>query len=88
VVSVTDRSGEARYPSFKGVVAARKKPVRRLDLADLGIEPGTVGLRGARTVVDHIAARPQRRAGAVVEDDGEGAGAGQLAAFLAAGAFI
>ncbi|MFF2765983.1 electron transfer flavoprotein subunit beta/FixA family protein, partial [Streptomyces bacillaris] len=38
VVSVTDQSGEARYPSFKGIMAAKKKPVQSLDLDDLGIE--------------------------------------------------
>ncbi|NEA06739.1 electron transfer flavoprotein subunit beta/FixA family protein, partial [Streptomyces sp. SID10692] len=38
VVSVTDQSGEARYPSFKGIMAAKKKPVESLDLEDLGLE--------------------------------------------------
>ncbi|MFJ2223496.1 electron transfer flavoprotein subunit beta/FixA family protein, partial [Streptomyces anulatus] len=37
VVSVTDQSGEARYPSFKGIMAAKKKPVESLDLDDLGL---------------------------------------------------
>ncbi|MEL5955945.1 electron transfer flavoprotein subunit beta/FixA family protein, partial [Streptomyces sp. CLV115] len=37
VVSVTDQSGEARYPSFKGIMAAKKKPVVSWDLDDLGI---------------------------------------------------
>ncbi|MGC5402176.1 electron transfer flavoprotein subunit beta, partial [Streptomyces sp. DT20] len=52
VVSVTDQSGEARYPSFKGIMAAKKKPVESLDLDDLGIEAGEVGLGGSWTVVD------------------------------------
>lgn len=46
VVSVTDQSGEARYPSFKGIMAAKKKPLRTLDLADLDIEADQVGHAG------------------------------------------
>ncbi|MDX3078663.1 electron transfer flavoprotein subunit beta/FixA family protein, partial [Streptomyces sp. MI02-7b] len=40
VVSVTDQSGEARYPSFKGIMAAKKKPVESLGLSDLGVDAG------------------------------------------------
>ncbi|MFE5406760.1 electron transfer flavoprotein subunit beta/FixA family protein [Streptomyces sp. NPDC056580] len=82
VVSVTDQSGEARYPSFKGIMAAKKKPVESWDLDDLGIEAGEVGLTGAWTAVETIAARPPRQAGTVVKDEGEGGT--RLAAFLAA----
>ncbi|MGW2326773.1 electron transfer flavoprotein subunit beta/FixA family protein, partial [Streptomyces sp. NPDC001700] len=52
VVSVTDQSGEARYPSFKGIMAAKKKPVTSWDLSDLDIEAEEVGLEGAWTKVD------------------------------------
>ncbi|MFE2887336.1 electron transfer flavoprotein subunit beta/FixA family protein [Streptomyces graminifolii] len=86
VISVTDQSGEARYPSFKGILAAKKKPVRTLDLTDLGITADQVGTAGARTAVESIVARPPRQAGTVVEDDGEGSR--QLAAFLSAHRFI
>jgi electron transfer flavoprotein beta subunit len=86
VVSVTDQSGEARYPSFKGIMAAKKKPVQSLDLDDLGIEPGEVGLAGAWSAVESVAARPARTAGTVVKDEGEGGT--RLAAFLAANKFI
>ena len=86
VVSVTDQSGEARYPSFKGIMAAKKKPVESLDLDDLGIEADEVGLAGAWTAVDSIAARPARTAGTIVKDEGEGGK--QLAEFLAAQKFI
>jgi electron transfer flavoprotein beta subunit len=81
VVSVTDRSGEARYPSFKGIMAAKKKPVTSWDLADLGIEAHQVGLHGACTVVDLADQRPAHAAGTIVKDDGEGGK--QLATFLA-----
>ncbi|MBL1120700.1 electron transfer flavoprotein subunit beta/FixA family protein [Streptomyces sp. 110] len=86
VVSVTDQSGEARYPSFKGIMAAKKKPVDSLDLDDLGIEAIEVGLGGAWTQVESISARPARTAGTIVRD--EGAGGKQLAEFLATRKFI
>ncbi|MFD8693190.1 electron transfer flavoprotein subunit beta/FixA family protein, partial [Streptomyces sp. NPDC059651] len=86
VVSVTDQSGEARYPSFKGIMAAKKKPVQSLDLDDLGIEADEVGLAGAWTAVDSAAQRPARTAGTIVKDEGEGGKA--LAEFLAGQKFI
>jgi electron transfer flavoprotein beta subunit len=86
VVSVTDQSGEARYPSFKGIMAAKKKPVESLDLDDLGIDAEQVGLAGAWTKVETIAARPPRTAGTIVKDEGEGGK--QLAEFLASQKFI
>lgn len=86
VVSVTDQSGEARYPSFKGIMAAKKKPVESLDLEDLDIEAEEVGLAGARTTVESATERPARTAGEIVTDEGEGGK--QLAAFLAERKFI
>ncbi|MCM2579796.1 electron transfer flavoprotein subunit beta/FixA family protein [Streptomyces meridianus] len=86
VVSVTDQSGEARYPSFKGIMAAKKKPVESLDLSDLGIEAGEVGLEGAWTKVDDASPRPPRTAGTIVKDEGEGGK--QLAEFLAGQKFV
>ncbi|MER6661634.1 electron transfer flavoprotein subunit beta/FixA family protein, partial [Streptomyces microflavus] len=72
VVSVTDQSGEARYPSFKGIMAAKKKPVQSLDLDDLGLDADEVGLAGAWTAVDSATERPARTAGTIVKDEGEG----------------
>ncbi|QPP09982.1 electron transfer flavoprotein subunit beta/FixA family protein [Streptomyces bathyalis] len=86
VVSVTDQSGEARYPSFKGIMAAKKKPVESLDLDDLDIEADEVGLEGAWTKVDDATPRPPRTAGTVVNDEGEGGK--QLAEYLAGQKFI
>ncbi|SFN44740.1 Electron transfer flavoprotein domain-containing protein [Streptomyces sp. cf124] len=87
VVSVTDRSGEARYPSFKGIMAAKKKPVKILALSDIGVDAGDVGLSAAWTAVEETTARPPREAGEIVKDD-EGSGAEALADFLAARKFI
>ncbi|MEU5373113.1 electron transfer flavoprotein subunit beta/FixA family protein [Streptomyces sp. NPDC005951] len=86
VVSVTDQSGEARYPSFKGIMAAKKKPVESLDLEDLGLDADEVGLAGAWTAVDSATERPARTAGTIVKDEGEGGK--QLAEFLAGQKFI
>ncbi|WP_225833365.1 electron transfer flavoprotein subunit beta/FixA family protein [Streptomyces sp. NK08204] len=86
VVSVTDQSGEARYPSFKGIMAAKKKPVESWDLSDLDIEAEEVGLDGAFTKVEAVAERPARTAGTIVKDEGEGGK--QLAEFLAGQKFI
>jgi len=86
VISVTDQSGEARYPSFKGIMAAKKKPVTEYDLDDLGIDADEVGLAGAWTAVQTVTARPARTAGTIVKDEGEGGK--QLAAYLADQKFI
>jgi electron transfer flavoprotein beta subunit len=86
VVSVTDRSGEARYPSFKGIMAAKKKPLTSWDLSDLDLKAEEVGLVGAWTTVDSAAARPARTAGVIVKDEGEGGK--QLAEYLAGQKFI
>ncbi|MGH2758764.1 MAG: electron transfer flavoprotein subunit beta/FixA family protein [Actinomycetota bacterium] len=69
VVTVTAGVNEPRYPSFKGIVEAKKKPVEQWSVGDLGI-----GLDGAASQsVDGINDAPQRGAGEVVEDDGTGA---------------
>jgi electron transfer flavoprotein beta subunit len=87
VISVTDQSGEARYPSFKGIMAAKKKPLETLSLSDLGVDAGDVGLSAAWTEVEETTARPPREAGEIVKDE-EGSGAKALADFLAAQKFI
>ena len=63
VLSVTDQSGEARYPSFKGIMAAKKKPLETYSLSDLGVEAGQVGLDAAWTQVEETTERPPRTPG-------------------------
>jgi electron transfer flavoprotein beta subunit len=87
VVSVTDQSGEARYPSMKGILAAKKKPVEELTLDDLGIEAAEVGLDAAWTKVEQTTPRPPKEAGKVVTDE-DGSGAAALVEFLSAGKYI
>jgi electron transfer flavoprotein beta subunit len=72
VVSVTEKINEPRYPSFKGIMAAKKKPVNTLTAADLGIDAGDAGLAGALTTVLEAAPKPPRTAGERVEDEGDG----------------
>jgi electron transfer flavoprotein beta subunit len=86
VVSVTDQSGEARYPSFKGIMAAKKKDVQEWTLADLGIDAGSVGLDNAWTKVESFEPRPPRTAGEIVTDEGDGGA--KLVEFLASKKFV
>jgi electron transfer flavoprotein beta subunit len=72
VVSVWDTINEPRYPSFKGIMEAKKKPVQTLALSDLGIGADEVGFAGASTVVVEHAKRPPRQGGTRVADEGEG----------------
>jgi electron transfer flavoprotein beta subunit len=81
VVSVTDQSGEPRYPAFKAIMAARKKPLQTWSLADLSIDPTSVGAAAAATVVDGVHPRAPRGAGTVIVDDGDAAA--RLADYLA-----
>ena len=86
VISVVEKINEPRYPSFKGIMAAKKKPVQTLSLADAGIDPAQVGLASSATAVADYAARPPRAAGVIVKDEGDGGT--KAAAFLAERKFI
>ncbi|WP_223393734.1 electron transfer flavoprotein subunit beta/FixA family protein [Nocardioides rotundus] len=87
VLSVTDQSGEARYPSFKGIMAAKKKPLETYSLSDIGVEADKVGLAVAWTQVEDTTERPPRTQGEVVTDE-DGSGAQALVDFLASKKFI
>ena len=86
LVSVTDQINEPRYPSFKGIMAAKKKPVETWSLADLGLDAGSVGLAAAWTTVESFTKRPPRAKGEIVTDDGDGGT--ELAKFLTAQKFV
>ncbi len=87
VVSVTDQSGEARYPSMRGILAAKRKPVDTWSIDDLGLTPDAVGLAAAWTTVSSSTPRPPRQTGQLVTDD-DGAGAAALVEFLAAHKYV
>jgi electron transfer flavoprotein beta subunit len=82
IVSVVEKINEPRYPSFKGIMAAKKKPLTNLTLADAGIDPAQVGLAAAPSQVVEFANKPPRSAGEIVKDEGDGGI--KIADFLAA----
>jgi electron transfer flavoprotein beta subunit len=86
VVSVWDTINEPRYPSFKGIMAAKKKPVSVLSLTDLGIDRAQVGVDGATSQVVEHRERPPRTAGQQVVDEGQGGMA--LVEFLVSEKFV
>lgn len=77
LISVTAGVNEPRYASFKGIMAAKKKPVEQLSLADLGL--GGEDVRIKQEVTNTTPAE-ERKAGEVIQD--EGTGASRIADFL------
>jgi electron transfer flavoprotein beta subunit len=71
VVSVTAGVVEPRYPSFKGIMAAKNKPVDEVKVADLGLTGEQVGWPGARQEITNVGAAPAREAGEKIEDEGD-----------------
>jgi electron transfer flavoprotein beta subunit len=72
VVSIVEKANEPRYPSFKNIMAAKKKPVTTLSLADLGVDASSVGLEASWSRVEDATKRPPKAAGVVVADEGDG----------------
>ncbi|MGA3214109.1 MAG: electron transfer flavoprotein subunit beta/FixA family protein [Acidimicrobiales bacterium] len=71
VVTVTAGVVEPRYPSFKGIMAAKSKPIEEMTVADLGLDPSEVGFLGARQQVVSAEAAEARQAGEIVIDEGD-----------------
>jgi electron transfer flavoprotein beta subunit len=65
LVTVTAGVVEPRYPTFKGIMDAKKKPVETLSMGEVGAEPGP------EQQVLSIVAAPERGGGQKIEDDGE-----------------
>ena len=86
VLSVVEKINEPRYPSFKGIMAAKKKPVQTMSLADAGVDAIGGRTGQAATEVASWDKRPPRQAGTVVTDEGDGGG--KAAEFLATRKFI
>lgn len=72
VVSVTEKINEPRFPSFKGIMAAKKKEVTKLTLAEIGVEADEVGVANAGSRVLSSTPKPPKTAGEKVTDEGEG----------------
>jgi electron transfer flavoprotein beta subunit len=81
VISVVEKINDPRYPSFKGIMAAKSKPIEVKSLSDIGLDAGEVGLANAWTSVESSENAPPREAGQQVKDEGNGGGA--IADFLA-----
>ena len=88
VVSVVEAINDPRYPSFKGIMAAKSKPLDVASLADLGVAPEEVGANAATATMYEFAERPPKPAGTIIEDDGSGSAAAQLADWLAERKFV
>ncbi|MFB2351515.1 electron transfer flavoprotein subunit beta, partial [Priestia megaterium] len=76
VLTVTERFEEARFPNFKGIMGAKRKPLATISAADLGVSAQV------RSTVLDVAQRPARTAGRKIVDDGNAAA--ELVDFLAA----
>ena len=86
VVSVVEKINEPRYPSFKGIMAAKKKPVDTLDVAAASIDASLVGWAGSRSKVVDATVAPPRAKGTIVTDEGNGGT--ELVEFLASKKFV
>ncbi len=86
IVSVVEKINEPRYPSFKGIMAAKSKPLTILSIADAGIAADQVGLAHAPSQVVEFSNKPPRQVGQIVKDEGDGGA--KVAEFLASQKFV
>jgi electron transfer flavoprotein beta subunit len=80
IVSVNEKINEPRFPSFKGIMAAKKKEVITLSLAEIGVEGDEVGVSNAGSTVLSSTPKPPKTAGEKIADEGEGGS--KIAAYL------
>lgn len=88
VVSVVEAINDPRYPTFKGIMAAKSKPLDVKSLGDLGVSADEVGGGNAAATMYEFEPRPPKEAGTIVEDEGDGEAAVQLADWLQENKFI
>jgi electron transfer flavoprotein beta subunit len=69
VISITEALPDARFPNFKGIMAAKKKPLEVLSLADLGVSADPAA--APRTIMTAVAEKPPRAAGVKITDEGD-----------------
>lgn len=79
VITLTDQANTPRYPSFKAIMAAKKKPSETWALTDIGLDPAELT---RRVQVLEAAPRPPREAGRILTDEGDGAAVTELVEFL------
>jgi electron transfer flavoprotein beta subunit len=73
VVAISGAINAPRYPSLKGMVASKKKPVERLSAADLGLGAEELGESGSRTRVLSVGRPAAREPGILIEDEEQAA---------------
>jgi electron transfer flavoprotein beta subunit len=88
VVSVVKGVNEPRYPSLKGIMAAKRKDIQKLGLGDLDMTPDAAGKTGEKARAVEVAPRPEKAAGEVIKPDSPEAAAKAIADFLQANKFI
>lgn len=71
VISITEALPDARFPNFKGIMAAKKKPLEVLSLDDLGVSADPAA--APRTIMTAVAEKPPRAAGVKIVDEGDAA---------------
>jgi electron transfer flavoprotein beta subunit len=86
IISVVEKINEPRYPSFKGIMAAKSKPLSTLSVGDAGLDAALVGLATAPSQVVEFSTKPPRQAGQIVKDEGDGGS--KVAEFLASQKFV
>ena len=85
VATLTEKAAEPRFPNFKNIVAAKKKPIVTWSLADLGIQAGPASAP-VQSVMVSAQERPEKQPGPKISDDGTAAA--QLAEFLTANRLV
>jgi electron transfer flavoprotein beta subunit len=70
LITVTAGVNEPRYASFKGIMAAKKKPVEEIGVSDLGLSGDDIAIKQN---VTELSSAEERKAGEVIQDEGEGA---------------
>jgi electron transfer flavoprotein beta subunit len=88
VVSVVEAINEPRYPSFKGIMAAKSKPLDVKSLGDIGGDAAETGADAAAATMYEFEPRPPKEAGTIIEDEGDGSAAAQLATWLVDKKFV
>jgi electron transfer flavoprotein beta subunit len=86
IISVVEKINEPRYPSFKGIMAAKSKPLSTLSIGDANLDAALVGLATAPSQVVEFSTKPPRQAGQIVKDEGDGGS--KVAEFLASQKFV
>lgn len=72
IISVTEKANDPRFAAFKGIMAAKKKPLKELSIADIGVAEENVGLANATTSVSAVNPKPEKAAGEIITDEGDG----------------